>query len=836
MGKRITSRILLLLLWVTTFALPGCIFGQNDLSDARAKGYALLDQSDQCQNNAPDSVMYYIEQALSIAKTENDSLLLASCNNYLGIFLEGQSKFADALIHYSDALRIAKNINYTLGIANFSNNIAGIYVIWGDYNVALNYYLEALTVYRQINDKDGIATIYNNLGIVYDYQKNFTMALEYYQKSLEIYREIESPQGISNTLNNIGLIHFYNKNYTLARDHFIKSLSYEFENNDKEGIATSFSNIGELYFEMGDDSTAFQYYEKALSIYQEKQNLEGIARINSQKATIYKKQGRLKDAENFYLKSLQMARNISVIELVLENLENLHKLYALQHNYKKAYETQDAFHLIQDSLFSLEKQTKFNEMQSKYDYEKHLQDIELLREKSQRANIQLEKQQLKNQQQRGILYALLLFILAVGVFLFYSAKNNRKIYQNNLELKNKNQEIEAARNELLLAKEKAEESDRLKSSFLANMSHEIRTPMNSILGFSELLAEPTLTQEEKQEYINYIKTSGKTLLTLINDIIDLAKIEAGQINMHIIPTNVNHILSELADYYNELKKRYEKPELEVVFEDGLSNQTATILTDPERFRQIMNNLLSNALKFTEKGAIRFGYTLKNNELKFFVKDSGIGIKKKHLTLIFDHFRQIDESHTRKFGGTGLGLTISRNLTEMLGGSIWAESTPGEGTTFYFTIPYHPVKEPENPNLSSMEQLQTNLNATQEPILKGKVILVAEDEESNFFLMKTQLRNTGVTLFRAKNGKEAVEMYQIYEQQIDLVLLDIQMPEMNGYEAMKKIRDKYPDTIIIAQTAHAMADEQKRIKEAGFDDYLAKPITKAKFTQLLMKYL
>jgi CheY-like chemotaxis protein len=284
----------------------------------------------------------------------------------------------------------------------------------------------------------------------------------------------------------------------------------------------------------------------------------------------------------------------------------------------------------------------------------------------------------------------------------------------------------------------------------------------------------------------------------------------------------------LEEYYAELKKGFDKSHIQIISEKTLPDERASILTDPERFRQVMNNLLSNAMKFTEEGSITFGYEHQNDNLLFYVKDTGIGIKKKNLSLIFDHFRQIDESNTRKFGGTGLGLTISRNLTEMLGGKIWADSRPGEGSAFYFTLPYNPVKETNSDTQASETKAA--------PDLQNKIILVAEDEDSNFFLMKTQLRKTGVTLLRAKNGLEAIEIYNVYKEQIDLVLMDIQMPEMNGYDAMKAIKDDNPDMIVVAQTAHAMADEQKEIMDSGFNDYLAKPITKVKFNSLLNKYL
>ncbi len=777
----------------------------------------------------PDSADYFHEKATEYAIKNNDQEMLADCYNYRGIYLEDKSKFSEALIQYNEAYNIALSLNDSVGIAMYANNVAGIYVLWGEYEKSLSMYHTSLSIYNAIDDQEGIAAIYNNLGVLYDYQKDYVTALAFYEKALIIYRKIENEEGVANALNNIGLIYFYNKEYTKARDHYIKSLSYDFERNNKPGIAISFGNIGELYLEMGEIETALQYYEKALALNVEIGNKEGIARVKNQIGTLNTETGKYQEAEKQLKESLSIAEETGTVDLILENLNQLHKLYFQQNKYKIAYIIQSEFHTIQDSIFSVEKRERLNQLQTQYDYEKHLRDIELLKDKSKLTEMQLKQQHLRNQQQRGILYAVIFLVLIVAFFLINSAKNNNKIHQNNMQLLAKNSEIEAAKQELIFAKEKAEESDKLKSSFLANMSHEIRTPMNSILGFSELLAEEHIPTEEKREYINYIKSAGKTLLALINDIIDLAKIEAEQITVNIYPTNLNIMMSELAEYYSELKKIGGKEEIQININTDLTDNKASILTDSERFRQIMTNLLSNALKFTESGSIDFGYKLKDEKLLFYVKDTGIGIKEKNLKIIFDHFRQIDESHTRKFGGTGLGLTICRNLISILGGEIWAESTPGVGSTFFFTLPYNPVKE----STHGTENENTNSSL---PDLNDKIILVAEDEDSNFLLMKTQLKNSGVTILRAKTGLEAVDIFKLYRERIDLILMDIQMPEMNGYEAMKAIKQQDKNSIIIAQTAHAMAEEQKKIKDSGFDDYMAKPITKTKFNTILKKYL
>jgi len=236
------------------------------------------------------------------------------------------------------------------------------------------------------------------------------------------------------------------------------------------------------------------------------------------------------------------------------------------------------------------------------------------------------------------------------------------------------------------AKEKAEESDRLKTAFLANMSHEIRTPMNSIIGFSELLSDDEITKEEKDNYVAHINIAGNSLLNLINDILDIAKIEAGQITIIQSDCNINVLFNELYLTFTQQKEKLDKKELTIIYNDQPSKQH-TINTDPQRLKQIMTNLLGNALKFTEKGFIEFGFDLVSaDKYMFFVKDTGIGISPENQQLIFKRFSQVDGSHTRNYGGTGLGLSISKNLAELMGGKLWVDSVQGKGSTFYFTLP------------------------------------------------------------------------------------------------------------------------------------------------------
>ena len=374
-----------------------------------------------------------------------------------------------------------------------------------------------------------------------------------------------------------------------------------------------------------------------------------------------------------------------------------------------------------------------------------------------------------------------------------------------------------AEKELIQAKEKAEESDKLKSAFLANMSHEIRTPMNGIIGFANLLNDPDLSFSTRAEYINVINNNSKNLLHLIEDIIDIAKIEAGQLSIKKSAFNLNKLLDDVYAMFNKLMEKSANKNVELKIKLP-KNDDPVIFTDEHRLRQILANLLSNAVKFTETGYIEFGYKItKENFYEFQVKDTGVGINPDKTGLVFDRFRQVDGSPTRKHGGTGLGLAICKNLVKLLGGNIWVNSEPEKGSTFYFTIPLHHDK-----TIKVSSTLTVNEEITTDISFKGYTILIAEDELINYTYLELLLKKNGATLIHASNGKEALEVIT-QDPTVDLVLMDIKMPMMNGYEATKLIKIQRPALPVIAQTAYAMEEERKKCLDCGCDDYISKPI-------------
>lgn len=391
---------------------------------------------------------------------------------------------------------------------------------------------------------------------------------------------------------------------------------------------------------------------------------------------------------------------------------------------------------------------------------------------------------------------------------------------------NKNLEVtvEERTKELLKAKEKAEESDRLKSAFLANMSHEIRTPMNGILGFAELLKEPGLSGDEQQNYIRIIQKSGVRMLNIINDIVDISKIEAGLMKLDIQESNVNEQIEYI---YTFFKPEVESKGMNLLINTPLPTKNAILKTDREKVYAILTNLVKNAIKYSNEGAIEVGYKIMEKTLEFYVKDTGIGIPINRQDAIFERFIQADIPDEWAQQGAGLGLSITKAYVEMLGGKIWVESQEGIGSTFYFTLPYSEILQNEN---VVKKVLPSDNN---EHIRKLKILIAEDDKVSEIMIDKT-LKTFSKEILKARTGVEAIEACR-KNTDIDLVMMDIRMPEMGGYDATRKIREFNKEVVIIAQTAHGLYGDREKAIETGCNDYIAKPINKAELFLLIQKY-
>jgi len=386
-----------------------------------------------------------------------------------------------------------------------------------------------------------------------------------------------------------------------------------------------------------------------------------------------------------------------------------------------------------------------------------------------------------------------------------------------------------AESEVIRAKDKAEESDKLKSAFLANMSHEIRTPMNAIVGFSGLLADPDIDAEKRATFTQIIRQRSLDLLQLIEDILDVSKIEVGLLTVRLSPVNLTELMKDLLfDYREELKTLPDKAAVDVRLSLPDGADDVYINTDEIRLKQVFNNLIVNAIKFTHAGSVTFGYTkIEDGNVQLFVQDTGIGIEASKISIIFDRFRQANEAQTtRLYGGAGLGLSIVKGILELLKCTITVESILGEGTTFRINYPViHAAKKPNRPSTDAL------INTT----WSEKSILIVEDDPSNALYLKELLGKTGLELYHADTGAKALDLFERHPT-INLVLMDIRLPDNNGMIIAQQMKAKKPQLMIVAQTAYATIEDKQACLSHGCDDYLSKPIHPTIITEMINRYL
>ncbi len=407
------------------------------------------------------------------------------------------------------------------------------------------------------------------------------------------------------------------------------------------------------------------------------------------------------------------------------------------------------------------------------------------------------------------------FVLITGLLLLYLlSRETRKRVMVEENLKN--------------AKEKAEEADRLKSSFLANMSHEIRTPMNAIMGFSQLLDSDQVTPDNRRKFTRTIRQRTEDLLHIINDILDISKIESGTLIISEYPGKVMDLLEEIRDFFRSRNEILTGRNITFNIKSSLDAEQNRVLADFQRLKQVLMNLVDNACKFTHKGFIEIGCFLADGSaLQFYVKDTGTGISEKDQKVIFERFRQADsEAKKSRQSGTGLGLSISKGIVELMHGSIWVESKEGNGSTFYFTIPYHPMQEEQTPAISKKRNSFYWGN---------KTILLVEDIGYNADYIAELLSGTGVSLLVAKDGASALELFFIHSE-INLILLDIRLPDMSGYELARKILSRRPEMNIIAQTAYAGIEDKQKCLDTGCKAFLTKPIHDKRLLETIDQFI
>lgn len=603
-------------------------------------------------------------------KAENDSikvdLAFRTSKQFWNSNPDSARYFAEKGLH------LAKLIHYRKGEADCLNSLSAVFWMNRNYAAALDYTLQNLTIRQELGDTTGIFNASNNLGLIYYETAKYDLALRYSIEALSIANVLQDEKKRAKACMNLGLIYYQLKDTSQALLNYNKSLELNTKLNNTFEISYVYYNLGELYL-ASNPNQAFWYYQRSLSISEKLNNKELIAACLQIMADEKRKEGKLDESLKMGKKALAVATEINNLKIIDLAAQTLHRVFLAKKNFQESLRYYVISDNARDSMLNEKELARMSELKYNFDLNQKTKQIEVL----ERDKIIAQK----NAQNQKLMYSLGILGLVFTGIIFFGIYRNRRI---------RSEEKERALYEkmLIAAKEKAEENDRLKTAFLCNMSHEIRTPMNAIIGFTDLLISKQLPPEKQKRYTNLIKERSVDLLQIIEDILDISRIEVGQVKLNENATEPGAILAELLTFYKLKISSACKGEIHIEYKIDQDLTNTKIIVDAHRLKQILGNLLDNALKFTSRGFIEYGCTIQDgNKLLFYVKDSGSGIPSEKLSVIFERFRQADEKpHIRNSGGAGLGLSIVKGLLLLMKGEIWVESAPGEGSTFYFTIP------------------------------------------------------------------------------------------------------------------------------------------------------
>lgn len=680
-----------------------------------------------------DKALEYYFASMEIYKKLNSKKSLSSLYNNIGNIYRNLADYPKALEFIEKSIAIKEELGNKAGISNGYNNIGGVYDEWGNFSKALEYYKKSLQIAEQMDNWKLISRCQNNIGILFYEMKEYDKALEYFKKSLKLCEENKMDKMISRRLTNIGIIYEKQNKLDSSLIYFGQSIEIAKKIEFAHILGYAYNGKGTIFEKKQQYDKALEFYELGLQIRESIGEKNGTTQSLNNIGNLYLKMSNYEQSLKYLKKAFLLAEDISSPGNLREASEGLASIYKHYGNYEKSLEYYTIFKQMNDSLLNEENIKKIASFEISMQFEREKQAMEMEQLKKDAA------QAIKNKRQAILIYSsltglVLMAVIAILILRSYRQKRrsnellekqnhilqdqNHEIQQLNEELQTANEELHTQKEELHtqkeelekhrnhleklvnertadleVAKNKAEESDRLKSAFLANISHEIRTPMNAIVGFSSTLDDSNLSEKDKQASILLIQHNCSSLLQLIDDILNLAMIEAGQLKLKKKEFNINQFLNELFNVFLENKNATEdKKDIELKLNVSREPEGFKMFSDPVRIQQIFTYMMDNAIKFTKKGLIEFGYLLNgsgNDAITFFVKDSGVGISKEKIGTIFDRFIKIDVSKDKFYRGTGVGLAICKDLVELLEGKIWVDSEVNKGSSFYFSIPLKP---------------------------------------------------------------------------------------------------------------------------------------------------
>ncbi|MEW6991368.1 tetratricopeptide repeat protein [Colwelliaceae bacterium 6441] len=794
------------------------LLGSFDLT--KQERIQILESIESHYKNANDYVraIEIVNRILLLAEQTSAATFLANTYKRLGIYHYLNGDFELSIVHYHSSLSFIEPSKYPLKRANLYNNIGLAQTALGYNSQAIASYQSAEKIYQQFGTELDKIDIRFNIAGLYLKLERYDTAIKAYENVIARREAINDLEGLALSYSDLGIAYKQSGKPEIALEYMEKSLAYFFENNDLFNLSSIYHNLSDVYFELGQHSKSIEFAEKSISI----SEVNGYnTALSGALHSFAKAQFYLENVElalEYLLRSDEIAKPLHYAKQIENNLSLFSLIYATLNQPEKAL----SFHRSYLNSRKKRENDNFNILLAGYESEQLKQQVIQLQQKEKLQQLNFAKEV---QERNFTIIAVLLIFLVT--FLIYRRNTEKK---SKLALVSK---VKQRTKSLELLTEKLQEADKVKSLFLANMSHEIRTPLTAIIAQSEALLHDDLDEALLQSEVAIIHNNSLHLLELINNILDLSKVEANKLELDIQPQDLHEILQDIANMFCEQAKKKD-----LSFEISHNLPSPFIISmDGFRVKQILINLCSNAIKFTSKGHVNVFVTLEDAQIVFSVEDTGIGLSSSQIELVFESFTQGDSSISRRFGGTGLGLCLSQQLAQLMKGNIEISSILNQGSTFSFILPC------EAELTAALDKNQRVLQAKTQAIVhsetevkKGTLsgtILLAEDHQDNRILISRLLSSLGLKVYTAANGKEAVKQYIQHQPQV--ILMDIQMPEMDGIEAHSIMRQKGAKQPIIALTANAMSHEVDQYLAQGFDDHLKKPIDRKIFIQTISQY-
>ena len=784
-------------------------------NDAAAKAQIVLQQGKTFfflhkYNQGVKAVLW----ARDTATQEKLPVLEAKANKMLGIlyYYQGELKLAlnayQKSLAYYDNNQVSDAKMFTIERANLLNNIALVYTSLGLSDLSLETYKLAEPLYARYGDETDKNDIRYNIATLHISLKRYDIAIDMLKVIIEKRQQFKDEHGVATARADLGIAYKYSGQFILGKQNILAALQYFQQHGYQHDIASQLHNLSELHNNLFDVEQAMFYGKKALLISKKVGHQKAYAGSlqSLAKASFYS--GDLLQAEQYIERSIIVGKKIDYQTLLTENLAISALISASKQQFIKALTEQQRY----EKSFLLTSNNRLNDKLAAFESGQLNQKIVDL---EQRRELQ-QLQSAKIKQQRNVIILTLILILVVVFFIYRRYLEQRLTNELELRVRQRTHELEDLTIELAKA-------NQVKSQFLTNMSHEIRTPLTAIVGHAEAIIHDDLDKNKVEEDIEVIHGNSLHLLALINDILDLSRIEANKFELEIQTVELTGFINDLSHTFSV---QAQQKQLFFIVEHQLPSPFI-IQVDSLRLKQILLNLCANAIKFTEEGQVTLTINNKNDQLIFTVTDTGIGLSEEHLSKVFEIFTQADNSISRRFGGSGLGLTLSNQLAKIMSGNIAVKSELGQGSSFCLTLPYQ-----HNDDVTLSPIIEPNTEGDHDKLFSGKVLL-AEDHDDNRRLIARLLTSLGLDVIVARNGKEAVKL--CVEQQPKLVLLDIQMPEMDGVEAFKTLRSLSCNQAIYALTANAMSHEIRHYLAIGFTGHLKKPIERKHFIAVIAKY-